>query len=93
MDKIKITLLLGLYTSGRNKTFSQLLDEARITYTHIEELEAASKLESLGLIELASYQLPLEIRAELTAEGKTFVENIMNQSTRRHYFNSGGRGA
>ena len=92
MDKIKLTLLLGLHTSGRDKTFSQILDEARVSYTHLEELEAASKLESLGLIQLASYQLPLEIRAELTAEGKLFVENIQRESTRRDYFQPGSRG-
>ena len=92
MDKIKLTLLLGLHTSGRDKTFSQILDDARVSYTHIEELEAASKLESLGLIQLASYQLPLEIRAELTAEGKSFVEAIQNQSTHRGYFRPGTRG-
>ncbi len=92
MDKIKLTLLLGLHTSGREKTFSQILDDANISYTHIEELEAASKLESLGLIQLASYQLPLEIRAELTADGKTFVDAIKNQSTHRDYFRPGSRG-
>lgn len=92
MDKIKLTLLLGLHSSGRDKTFSQILDDARVSYTHIEELEAASKLESLGFIQLASYQLPLEIRAELTAEGKAFVENIQKQSIHRDYFRPGSRG-
>lgn len=91
MDKIKITILLGLHKSGREKSFSQILKAANVKFTQLEELEAASKLEGMGLIQLASYQLPLEIHAELTAEGKKFIETIESQSIKRNFYGTGGR--
>src|SRR5215207_2815131 len=80
LDEVAKTLLLALNKYGRNKTFAQILDEARISCSSESQAELANTLEALGVIESISYRLPFEIRAELTARGKELAER---KSTKR----------
>ena len=68
-DSIEAVILMGLRTYGRKKTFAEILDEAGIANDDTRRLEAATSLEASGLIEEVSYQLPVTIRANLTAAG------------------------
>ena len=82
IDEVGKTILLALNEHGRQKTFSQILDEGRITCSKETQVEAAIVLESLLLIESVTYRLPLEIRAELTPTGKA-IANKLYKTTKR----------
>jgi hypothetical protein len=86
VSQLRLTILLGLQQSGREKTFSEILGEAAISYTKTQLLDAANALESLGLIDSVTYQLPVEIRAELTSYGREFLSSIQNEGERRDHF-------
>jgi len=74
MSDLEAVILLGLNENGREKTFSQILDEANITSDATQRVELACALEAAGLIHAVSYQLPVAIRAELTDAGKEAAE-------------------
>jgi len=77
MSDLEAVILIGLKQSGREKTFSQILDEANITADATQRVELACALEAAGLIQSVSYQLPVAIRAELTDTGKEAAESLI----------------
>jgi hypothetical protein len=85
MSDLEAVILLGLKENGREKTFSQMLDEANITSDATQRVELACALEAAGLIQAVSYQLPVAIRAELTDAGKEAAESLvgMRKLTKR----------
>jgi hypothetical protein len=88
---IEATILMGLRTYGRKKTFAEILDEAGIANDDNRRLEAATALEASGLIEEVSYQLPVTIRADLTSAGKDVANSLQNTSTKFWFRNLGER--
>lgn len=76
IDEVAKTILLGLERTGRQRSFAQILEDARVNYTNDIQIEVANTLEALGLIVAASYKLPLEIHAELSETGKTIVTGL-----------------
>ena len=76
MDKIEEVILLGIQKFGRQKTFAEILDAAGVYTDDSRRLEAANTLESSGLIQDVTYQLPLTIRASLSPSGQAFVTSL-----------------
>jgi hypothetical protein len=94
IDEIAKTILIGLEISGKKKTFAQLLEDAKVEFDKDIEIEVANTLEALRLIEAVTYQLPLEIRAELSATGKAIVASLKKSkqgAVPDHKMNRGGR--
>src|SRR5688500_3621308 len=73
IDEIAKAILIGLENAGKRKTFAQILNEADVAFDKDIEIEVANTLEALRLIESVVYQLPLEIRAELSQTGLAIV--------------------
>ena len=76
MSDLEAVILLGLMENGRNRTFTQILDDANVVADATERVELACALEAAGLIQSVSYQLPVAIRAELTDAGKEAAESL-----------------
>ena len=76
LDDVGKVILKGLQQSGRSKTFAQILDEAGYQYDNTRQVEVAISLEALELIKNVTYQLPLEIHAELSNLGNDVVEAL-----------------
>lgn len=76
LDDISKAVLLGLEQNGRSTTLTQILILAGHVVSNDRQIELATSLESLGLIENVSYQLPLRIRAELSKAGHAVVKSI-----------------
>ena len=89
MDKLRLAILFGLQKFGREKTFSKILNDAGVRYTKSQLLEAANELESLGLIKSITYQLPVEITAELTPYGKELLNSNLIEVSRSQHFRPG----
>ena len=81
INEIQRTILLGLKKYGRNRTFSQILEEANLFADGRDRVETAFSLEASGYIQSVTYQLPVTIRAELSASGKQVAE-VLNEETR-----------
>jgi hypothetical protein len=88
MDKIEEVILLGLKQFGRNKTFAEILEGAGLHTDDSRRLEAATSLETSGLIRDVTYQLPLSIRASLSPAGEE-VANSLRSNTSRNISESG----
>ena len=76
LDEIGKVILRGLRRSGRNKAFADILDEAGIQYDNSRQVEIAINLEALDLIQTVTYQLPIEIHAELSPLGEAVVNAL-----------------
>lgn len=76
LDDVGKVILRGLQQSGRTKTFAAILDEAGYEYDNTRQVEVAISLEALELIKNVTYQLPLEIHAELSNLGNEVVEAL-----------------
>jgi hypothetical protein len=76
IDDISRTILIGLREAGKTKTFSQILQEGRIPFNAEHLFDVANQLEALDLIRSVSFQLPVAIRAELTAQGYALVRTF-----------------
>lgn len=76
LDDVGKVILRGLQQCGRTKTFAQILDEAGYQYDNTRQVEVAISLEALELIKNVTYQLPLEIHAELSTLGNEVVEAL-----------------
>jgi hypothetical protein len=81
MDKIEEVILLGIEQFGRQKTFAEILDAAGLHTDDSRRLEAANGLESSGLIQDVSYQLPLTIRASLSPSGEAYVRSLKSDAS------------
>jgi hypothetical protein len=73
---IETSILIGLKKYGRNRTFSQILEEARLYADSRERVEAAFTLEGAGYIQSVTYQLPVTIRAELSTLGRDVADSL-----------------
>jgi len=76
IDETGKAILIGLKKSGKTKTFSQILEEAGIPFDKNSLVEVANLLEAFDLIKSVSYQLPVAIRAELSAKGQSMVKSF-----------------
>ncbi len=83
LDEVGKVILKGLQQSGRTKTFAQILDEAGYHYDNTRQVEVAISLEALELIKNVTYQLPLEIHAELSTLGNEVVEALKRVRTNK----------
>lgn len=86
LNKIETAILLGLKEFGRKKTFAEILDAAKLPQGDAIRFQVASSLEARGLIMNISYQLPVKIRAELSAEGEEFVKSLKEDAAQRFSF-------
>jgi hypothetical protein len=77
LDEVGKAILIGLYKYGRGKTIEESLTDAKIQCDNSRQVEAAISLEALELIHSVSYQLPLEIHAELTPLGYALAKAML----------------
>jgi len=80
LGKLTVTILSGLLKHGREKTLTEILDEAGVNIAHNESTELAAKLETFGLIDCVSC-LKDGIRASLTAFGEQVASFVPSFGT------------
>jgi hypothetical protein len=83
LDEIGKVILRGLRRSGKKKTFADILDEAGFQYDNARQVEIAINLEALDLIQSVTYQLPIEIHAELSPLGEAVVKALQQVKDRK----------
>ncbi len=76
MTDTERAILLALNEHGRSKTFQEILNNLHLESGNDEHLALAESLESQGLIQNVTYQLPLTIRAELSPKGLEEISNV-----------------
>ena len=79
LSDIERAIFLGLRKYGRNRTFSQMLEEASLFADGTERVEVAFTLEASGYIQAVTYQLPVRIRAELSNTGKKIADALEDE--------------